>query len=85
MMWLVLACIIGGMKPNIWLLLEASGKGSWRVEYVTETEACTAQIIQAFPTVNTALNIRTSSVLVIFLVMHCIHLISCYPQCHQNA
>jgi len=38
------------------------------VEYVTETEACTAQIIQAFPTVNTALNVCTNSVLVVFLV-----------------
>jgi len=33
-----------------------------------ETEACTAQMIQAFPTVNTALNICTCSVLVMFLV-----------------
>lgn len=38
------------------------------MEHVTETEACTAQIIQAFPTVNTALSIFTSSVLVMFLV-----------------
>lgn len=38
------------------------------MEYVTETEACTAQIIQAFHTVNTALNICTSSVLVMLLV-----------------
>lgn len=67
-MGVVLACIIAGMKPSVWLLLEANVKGIWRVEQVTEKEGFTAQMIQLFPTVITALNICTSSVLLMFSV-----------------